>query len=67
MFQRTNDPVADAEAYAIDKRPLLGTCAVCGKEIHGGSDRYEPDDAYLIEGDYVCDDHLREYFADNKI
>jgi hypothetical protein len=62
-----DDPVRDAEDAATDKRPILGYCAECGCEIHGGNDFYEPDDAYYINGDYICDDHLRDYFEDCRI
>lgn len=64
---RTFDPVADAEAHASDLRPLLGNCEVCGCEIHGSCDGYEADDAYDIEGAFVCYDHLHEYFADCRL
>lgn len=67
-MQRTIDPIADMEESQIDRRPLVGYCEVCGIELHGGNDYYEPDDGYEIEnGVYVCEDHLRDYFYDRRI
>jgi hypothetical protein len=62
-----DDPVRDAEDAATDKRPILGYCAECGCEIHGGNDFYEPDDAYCIDDEYVCDDCLRTYMSRYKV
>jgi hypothetical protein len=46
-----------------DDRPVIGQCAECGEDIHGGTDGYESDDYYSFEwmGDMVCDDCLRDY------
>lgn len=62
-----DDPVADAEEAATDKRPVLGHCEVCGCEIHGSTEFYDPDDAFCIEGAYICFDHLHNYFIDCKL
>lgn len=59
------NPELDAEEQATDKRPFLGYCAQCGCEIHGGNDFYEPDEAYYIDDEYVCDDCLMEYMNSN--
>lgn len=64
---RTFDPVADAEVHASDLRPLLGNCEVCGCEIHGSCDGYEADDAYEFDGEFVCANHLADYFEENKL
>lgn len=65
----TNDPVSDAERWASreDERPLLGKCEICGEEIHGGDGWYEPDDAYDIDGELICDDCLRKWAEKYKI
>ena len=34
---------------------VVGTCEVCGNEIHAGEDHYD------FDGELVCDDHLREW------
>lgn len=60
-----DEPEKDVEENATDKRPILGNCTECGCEIHGGNDFYEPDDAYCIDDEYVCDDCLREYMNSN--
>lgn len=64
-----DDPVRDAEDYAgqDDPRPLVGHCKVCGAELHESCRGWDPDDGYEIDGDYVCDDCLREYFKDRRI
>ena len=62
-----DDPIADAEDNSTDSRPILGYCEVCGREIHGGTSTHDPDEAYDIEGAYVCYDHLHEYFEDCKL
>ena len=63
-----DDPVADAEDWAEDRRPLVGNCEVCGCELHGGDDRWDADDGYEVEDNvFVCDDCLREYFKDRRI
>lgn len=64
-----DDPVADAEDWASreDERPLLGYCEICGCELRGSSSGWDADDGYEINGDYVCADHLHEYFKDQKI
>lgn len=62
-----DDPVRDAEDAATDKRPILGYCAECGCEIHGSMPGWYADEAYCINGEYVCRDHLEDYFRDNKI
>lgn len=66
---RTDNPVLDAERWASreDPRPLLGRCEICGCEIRGGTAEYDPDDAYEFDNEYVCSDHLEEYFKDNKL
>ena len=66
MYQsrRTADPVADAEANATDTRPLLGECAICRCEIHGSDSTHYADEAYYIDGEYICSDHLHEFFKD---
>ena len=64
---RSDDPVRDAEDVATDKRPILGNCEICGCEIHGGDEFYEPDDAYCIDDDYVCFDCLYRYMSRYKI
>jgi hypothetical protein len=51
----------------MDRRPLLGYCEVCGQEIHGSMPGWYADEAYCINGEYVCRDHLEDYFIDNKI
>ena len=58
-----DDPVRDAEDWAAreDTRPLLGHCEICGQEIYGEDDDYDADDAYVFEGDYVCDNCLFKY------
>lgn len=65
----TNNPIADAEEWGNreDPRPLLGHCNICDCEIHGSGNGWDPDDAYVIEGDYVCDDCLREYMKEWRI
>ena len=62
-----DEPELDSEDNATDKRPILGYCAECGCEIHGGNDFYEPDDAYNIDDEYVCDDCLRTYMSRYKV
>jgi len=60
----SDDPVKDAEMYAYNleiKRPLIGECIICGREIRGEDDEYYKDDAYWINDDLVCDDCLRDY------
>jgi hypothetical protein len=66
-MQRTIDPIADMEESQMDRRPLLGYCEVCGQEIHGSMPGWYADEAYCINGEYVCRDHLEDYFIDNKI
>ena len=60
-------PELDAEEASIDTRPILGRCEICGKEIHGSDSTSLPDEAYCFDGNYVCYDHLHEYFHENII
>ena len=62
-----DEPELDAEDNATDNRPILGYCAECGCEIHGGNDFYEPEDAYCIDDEYVCASCLRDYMNNYKI
>lgn len=63
-----DNPIQDAEESAVDKRPVLGHCEICGCEIHGGTAAYDPDDAYQFDdGVVVCEDHLHEYFKEYKL
>lgn len=58
----TSDPVRDAEMYAYDTRPVIGTCEECGHDIHGKDKDYYEDDAYCMpDGAFVCADCLRDY------
>ena len=58
-----DDPVRDAEDHANreDKRPVIGTCPICQAEIHGESDGYYADEAYQIDGWWVCEDHVFDF------
>jgi hypothetical protein len=54
---RTDDPIADAERYYAsleEKAKDLPLCSQCGERI------YE-DYAYMIEGDYVCEDCIDKF------
>lgn len=66
---RTDNPIADAEAWASrkDPRPLVGYCCICGAELRGTAPGWDADDGYFIEGDVVCDDCLREYMKGRRI
>jgi hypothetical protein len=59
----TDNPERDAEEYISrkDPRPLIGHCVICNAPLHGSCDGWDCDDGYVIDGDIVCDDHLREY------
>lgn len=65
--RRTSDPIADAEAFSEDSRPVIGYCEVCGCPIYGSDETHDADDGYDFDGEVVCADHLKEYFEDNKI
>ena len=66
---RSDDPVKDAEYWASreDPRPLIGHCKICGAPLHSSCEGWDADDGFLIDGDAVCDDHLREYLKDRRI
>ena len=65
----SDDPVKDAEYWACreDPRTLIGHCKVCGAPLHSSCEGWDADDGYLIDGDAVCDDCLREYLKDRRI
>ena len=66
---RSDDPVKDAEYWAnrADPRPLIGHCEICGAPLHSSCEGWDADDGFLIDGDAVCDDHIREYLKDRRI
>lgn len=54
MWERTDDPVADAYAYDMEHQRWLDSlpkCAYCGEPI-------ETDECYLINDELICPDCL---------
>ena len=60
-----DEPTLDAEESAQDTRPILDVCPICGRDVHGGDEYYEPDDAYCFEGEYVHQECVFQYLKEN--
>lgn len=49
-----DDPEWDADLFAIDTRPAIGTCKCCGHDICGSKGSYGGDAHYEFTDGWVC-------------
>ena len=60
-----DEPELDAEESAEDTRPVLDVCPVCGRNVYGGDETHEPDEAFCIDDNYVHRECALTYLEEN--
>lgn len=49
----------------IDSRPVIGTCSVCGCDIHGSGPGYYADDYFEFFSERICEECVMVYVNRN--
>lgn len=62
-----DDPVRDADLFAIDSRPVIGKCLRCGNEICGPKGGYGGDRRYEFLEGMVCFSCYPEWSTSHSI